>query len=92
MIGDHRLATIRIGSEGSPATDVDLHLGSGCTLTNIYQSGGALEIASNVTLLSMTDGTTTVRGAAALTTLTARKGTVYYESTGTIGTLKPAWM
>jgi hypothetical protein len=81
------VATIRIGSQQSQQTDVNLTLGDGCTLTTISQYGGQLFFADNVTTLTMFGGTATALEAAAVGTLSLQKGATYYhESSGTITT------
>jgi hypothetical protein len=80
------IPTIRIGSQENPASDVDLILGTGCTLTTITQSGGTLTVNSNVTTLTVYSGEVNVL-AGAITTLTLETGRAYITSTGTITTL-----
>lgn len=81
------LLTVRIGSSDSPADDVRLVFGAGCTIGTVSQAGGILtSYAAIATLWTMLDGTAYhMAGAAAA--LTIEKGSMLYESTGTIGTL-----
>jgi hypothetical protein len=81
------LATVRCGFEQSVSSDVTLRLGSGCTLTTINQSGGALEINSAFTTLNKLDGTTIINGVGTKTTISVDGGSLVYNSTGTITTL-----
>jgi hypothetical protein len=80
------IATVREGYTTSPSSDVDLKLGTGCTLTTVTKSGGLLEINSNVTTLTQTAGDTTIKGSATVTTLNNRGGNVYYNTSGTCTT------
>lgn len=82
------LATIRLGYEQSAASDANLALGSGVTLSSatITQSGGTLFINSNTSALSMNGGTATVFSGT-VGALTIDAGQCYYQSTGTITTL-----
>jgi hypothetical protein len=83
------ITTILVGSQGNPATDVTLTLGSGVTLSTITADGGALTIQSNVTTLTQQDGTILLLGSVSITTLTSEKGTIDNRAAGTIasGTL-----
>lgn len=76
---------IRVGSELSPATDVILTAGAGCTLGAITQSGGSVTVASNVTTWTKTAGTS-VNLAGTVGSITADGGTHFWEGTGTITT------
>lgn len=84
------LATIRIGSKESVASDVQLWLGTAGTLTTINQSGGDVVSRSSVTTHTIFDGTFTLLDAATLGTLNGEGGIVYYESSGamTAGVLR----
>lgn len=79
------IATLRIGYQTSAASDVQVRLSSGVTLTTIEKSGGTLEVNSAVTTLNQTEGDTTIK-AGAITTLNLRGGRVYYNGTGTLTT------
>lgn len=79
------IATVREGYANSQATDADLFLGDGCTLTTINQNGGTLVFGSNVTTLTQRSGTATVRNSANVATLDSQKGRLNYRSSGTIG-------
>jgi hypothetical protein len=80
------IPTVRIGYQDNPATDARVWFGTGVTLTTITQNGGDLTTQSNITTYTINGGTATIL-AGAITTLTVDSGTVYYQSTGTIGTL-----
>lgn len=80
------LATVRVGSRGSPATDVALDLGSGCTLTTVTQAGGTVTARSNVTTWNLSAGTAELLGTATLTTANLDGGTLYYSTSGTLTT------
>lgn len=82
------LATIRVGSSGSGASDVQLTLGSGVTATSatVTQAGGTITSNCAVATWNMLDGTG-YHQSGALTTLVVDKGNMIYTSTGTLGTL-----
>lgn len=82
------LAAIKLGYLTSPATDANLVLGSGVTLSSctVTQDGGTLEVASNLSTINQYGGTLTVLKAATVTTLNVQTGTCYYQSSGTITT------
>ena len=80
------VATLTIGYKDSPATDADVRLGSGVTLTTVAKSGGKLEVNSNFVTLTQTEGETRVRGSATLTTANLDGGILWYESSGTLTT------
>lgn len=77
------VATIRASYQASPATDVTLRLGSGCTLTTVNLTGGDVEVNSAFTTLNMTGGSLTIKGSGAITTLNVDGGTVHDQGTGT---------
>ena len=80
--------TIRVGSEDSPASDVYLVCGSGCTLGGtITQNGGYVEARTAVTTWTKYGGTSRLCGTATLGTLT-QDGLAnhLYESSGTLTT------
>ena len=83
------IATLNLGYRDNVIGDATARLGSGVTLTTINKSGGALEINSNLTTLTQTDGETTI-AAGAVTTLNVRGGAVRYNSTGACGTANVA--
>lgn len=81
------IATIRIGSKENPASDVDLRLGSGVTLTTITQTGGLVDIHSNIVTLNVYGGKATINDAATLTTLNGEVGSLIDVSSGTFTTV-----
>lgn len=82
------VATLRVGYVDSVDGDASVKCSSGVTLTTIEQSGGVVEIASNVTTITKTDGSITVGGSATVTTANVDGGEYYHKSTGTLTTLK----
>jgi hypothetical protein len=85
---DTTLATLRIGYVDSQDTDSAVVCGDGVSqLTTINQTGGSLDVGSNLGTLTQRGGESTIRGSATVTTLDA-KGTVYYTSSGTMTTAK----
>lgn len=66
--------------------NADVRCGPGCTLGTITVRGGTLEINSAVgTALNVYDGVVTIKGTGAVAQLTIFGGTVYYNTTGTLG-------
>jgi len=80
------VATLREGYLTNQAGDAVVRCGAGVTLTNISKSGGRLDIASDTTAVTQTAGELICR-AGAPTSLAILGGTLYYQSTGTIGAL-----
>ncbi len=82
------LLTVKIGYLDQPATDFNLTIGDGATLSSctITQNGGTLRLASNLSSILMNGGSLTTLETAAVTTLNVQKGHVSHESSGTITT------
>lgn len=82
------LATVRLGYTESQASDANLELGTGVTLSSatITMAGGRLVSNSAISALTINGGTATIM-AGTVGTLTLDAGNVYYQSTGTITTL-----
>ena len=81
------VATLRVGTADSAASDTSVRCGSGVTLTDIVHAGGKLEVNGAFTTLVQTDGEVTARGSGAATTLSIDGGTFYDQTTGTFTTL-----
>ena len=79
------VATVSIGYRDSQATDADVVLGDGCTLTTVKQNGGTLSFGSSVTTLTQRGGTATARNAANVSTLDSKGGRLNHQSSGTVG-------
>ena len=83
--------TIKIGSETNPATDATVWFGSGCTLngagSTYVQNGGNVRCDATLLTVTKNDGTLTLTGAAAATTIYNRGGQLIDESTGTFTSL-----
>lgn len=79
-------ATIRVGYVDNKASDSDLRTGSGVTLATLTMAGGTVTIGHAVTAITQDDGTLTIEGTGAVTTLVVNGGTCYYNTTGTLGT------
>lgn len=76
----------RIGSDGSPATDVDLYGGAGASWTTITQVGGSANLSSNVTTWTKYGGSSVVNGSAAVATLVQDgQASHVWQSNGTLG-------
>jgi hypothetical protein len=80
------ILTLRVGYIVSPIGDVQLWGGAGAVIGTISQNGGQLYLNSSVTTLTMEDGSTTFYFGN-ITTVNGRKGTLNYQSNGTITTL-----
>jgi hypothetical protein len=80
------ILTLLIGYVSNKEGDATVYLGTGCTLTTITKSGGALTLQSDVTTLTQDAGTTD-HLAGTITTLNLNGGTHYYQSVGTITNL-----
>ena len=90
------IATLRVGYVASRERDSQVVCGSGVTLTTIEQTGGQLEVESNVTTAKVRGGALTVKGSATVTTLNAGipnqkepnliRATCYYNTSGTLTT------
>jgi hypothetical protein len=80
--------SIELGYETQQATDANVVLGSGVTLTScpIVQNGGTLTFSSTILSLLMNAGTATGYLSSAITTLNAQSGTYHHQSSGTITT------
>lgn len=81
------VATLRVGYRQNKSGDSDVVCGDGTTLTTIEQSGGTLEIDSNVTTITMTDGESQILGSSTVATLNVDGGSCRYQSTGTATTI-----
>ena len=77
---------ITVGYTASQTSDAAVRLGSGCTLTTVSQSGGSIELASNVTTYTQLGGDSIIGGSATVTTLNLRGGSCKYRSSGTLTT------
>lgn len=82
--------------EGSTVTTFDAKNGSnvefdsGCTVTNLNNTGGTVVSEGTSTNVKATGGTTTINGTAAVTSLECRGGTLFCNTTGTVTTLTVA--
>lgn len=81
------VATVRIGYETTRASDANVLLGPGLTLTTLDMAGGIAKALCAFTTGNILEGATlTTEGTGAITTLNVY-GTAYPNSSGTIGTL-----
>lgn len=79
--------SFEIGYRTSPSSDVNLVIGSGCTLNTISQLGGVVRCNANVAALTTTSGSQGafyLEGAATMGTLLLDGGVYYHQSSGTI--------
>lgn len=80
--------TINVGFTNSQATDASIKGGAGLSaVTTVTQSGGVVDLTSNVTTWHLRGGEAWLRGTATLTTMNADEGTFYDASSGTLTTL-----
>jgi hypothetical protein len=80
------VATLKVGGGAGQLT---LAGGAGLTLTTLKQVGGAVTLGAGVTTVTKNGGTLTVLSGAC-TTLTNDGGEVFWQSTGSIGTIDGA--
>lgn len=79
--------TITVGYETNQTSDVQLTAGIGCTLGGtITQSGGIVDVTTDVTTWTINSGEGTLRGSATLGTLNLDDGVLNYRSSGTLTT------
>ena len=82
------LPTILTSYQTSASSDVTLYCGSGTTLGTITQNGGTITVNSNVTTYTVgTSGGVAYVLAGGITTAYVENGTMYYSTTGTLGTI-----
>lgn len=83
------VATVQVGYSATQASDSNVTIGSGVTLTTLNQLGGICELKCAATTATVAAGSTslTTTGSGAITTLNVYGGSVYLNSTGTITTL-----
>jgi hypothetical protein len=81
------VATVQIGYVSTAASDSNVTIGSGVTLTTLNQGAGICELKCAATTVTVgASGTLTTTGSGAITTVNVY-GTAYLNSTGTITTL-----
>jgi len=81
-----QFATLKVGYQSSPPSDVQLTIGAGCVCGAVEQLGGVVNCSGNVASLSMTSGsagTFYLNGSATMGPLTIDGGTYYPKTTGT---------
>lgn len=82
------ITTIQTGFVSTQASDVNLTVGAGVTLTTWHHGGGVGTLKCAATTLNLASGTQmTTEGSGAITTINVYGGTHYLNSTGTITTL-----
>lgn len=81
------VGTVNITYKSTRASDADVVLGAGVTLTTLAKTGGTALLACGATTVTNDFGTLQTSGSGAITTLTVNGGTVTLNSTGTITTL-----
>lgn len=78
---------LRVGFIDNKEGDATVRCGSGLTLTTLDQIGGNVTLNAGLTTANITAGILAVR-AGAVTTINGDGGTIYWDGTGTITTLK----
>lgn len=76
------IGTLNVGYTTTQNTDSKVLLGSGVTVTTVSQSGGQVEVNSNVTTLNLSGGTY-YQNAGVWTTANVSGGTAYPNAAGT---------
>jgi hypothetical protein len=79
------IATLTIGYQTSPASDVQFRGGPGLTLATLSMSGGQVDLSAGLTAVNKTAGTLALR-AGNVTTITDDSGSTFYLGTGTVTT------
>lgn len=74
-------------SGGLKIAGAQVRVGQGVTIATLTQTGGGVELNSNVTTLYKNGGDTVVYGTTAIASLTADAGATYWRSQGGISTL-----
>lgn len=83
------VSELNIGQRGNIASDADVHLGAGATVTAVHQSGGDLVTQADITTVEQSAGTLTTHGSASITTANIA-GTAFLNATGAITDLRVA--
>ena len=81
------LGDISVFYRSNLASDATVTLGPGVTITNVNQTGGALNLQTAATLVSVSGGTLNNSGSGNITTLTLNGGTATNYSSGAITNL-----
>jgi hypothetical protein len=81
------VATLSVGFESGEQTDANVDVGAGTTLTTLAMQGGTVKVGCASTTITKNNGTLTVLGTGACTTLRNWKGTCNYRSSGTVTNL-----
>ena len=81
------ISELNVGQRGNLASDADVNLGPGVTITTLNQSAGEVVTAAGLTTVNQSGGTVTSCGAATIATANIG-GAAYFNATGTITTLR----
>ena len=81
------LSAANVSYVSQQASDAQLLLGAGVTITTLTKTGGAAVLQSACTTVTNRAGTVQITGAGAVTTLNVEGGTALPQSTGTITTV-----
>ncbi len=81
------VADLNVSFRTSPSSDAVVRCGAGCTVTNLDQSGGRVELLNGAGTITKTDGELVLQGAVS-TALENYGGTAYLDGTGTIALLE----
>lgn len=81
------LASASVAFVDSQASDADVLLGAGVTITTLTQTGGKAVLQSAATTVTSRGGNLTTAGSGAITTLNAQGGNIVANATGTITTV-----
>ena len=80
------IATLEMAYVTNQASDAQVFCGAGCTPSTIDKEGGVLQVNSAIgTLIKNSSGETTINGTGAVAGLIVDGGTIYYNTSGTLG-------
>jgi hypothetical protein len=82
------VSTLKIGYVSAQESDAMVFVGDQVTLGDVTKNGGVAVIWCGFTTLNNIAGETSVEGTGAVTNVNGSGGTVFYNSTGALGTAK----
>ena len=84
-----KMTSLTVGYDANRARDATVFCGPdlSASLPTILQTGGTLDIETNITAATITGGVLTISGTATVGALRADGGTTYYTTSGTMTTL-----
>ena len=79
------ISVANIGSQGSPASDVQALFGDGCTLGTVLQEAGTVQYNCSLTTLTIASGIAQILGTSTIGTAVNFAGVLNYDTSGTLG-------